>query len=66
MWPKCLLIVPAGIVVPGAAKKLNITATVKCVSDINITEKVKDSARGDVYYIISSDSVLTLFARKDT
>ncbi len=44
-------------------KKLTILATVKCISDINITEKVKESepAIGQVYYIISSDPILKLF-----
>lgn len=47
-------------------KKLDILATVKFISDINIMEKVKESepATGQVYYIISSDPILKLF--KDT
>lgn len=47
-------------------KKLDILATVKFVSDINIMEKAKESepATGQVYYIISSDPILKLF--KDT
>lgn len=44
-------------------KKLTILATVKCISDINIIEKLKESepAIGQVYYIISSDPILKLF-----
>ena len=47
-------------------RKLDILATVKLFSDINIMEKVKESepATGQVYYIISSDPILKLF--KDT
>ena len=44
-------------------KKLDILATVKFISDINIMEKIKESdpATGQVYYIISSDPILKLF-----
>ena len=44
-------------------KKLDILATVKFISDINIMEKVKESepATGQVYYIISSDPILKFF-----
>ncbi len=47
-------------------KKLDILATVKFISDINIMQKVKGSepVTGQVYYIISSDSILKFF--KDT
>ena len=45
-------------------KKLDILATVKFISDINIMETVKEPATGQVYYIISSDPILKLF--KDT
>jgi len=47
-------------------KKLDILATVKFISDINIMEKIKESepATGQVYYIISSDPILKFF--KDT
>lgn len=45
-------------------KKLDILATVKFISDINIMEKIKEPATGQVYYIISSDPILKLF--KDT
>ncbi len=45
-------------------KKLTILATVKCISDINIMEKGKESSKGPVYYIISSDPILKFF--KDT
>ena len=41
-------------------KKLTILATVKFMSDINITEKVKQPVMGHVYYIISSDPILKL------
>lgn len=47
-------------------KKLDILATVKCVSDIHITEKTKEQSTGDVYYIISSDPVLNFFAGQNT
>jgi len=43
-------------------KKLNILATVKCISDINIMEKTKGLETGYVYYIISSDPVLKRFS----
>jgi len=44
-------------------KKLDILATVKFISDINIMEKIKESdpATGQVYYIISSDPILKFF-----
>jgi hypothetical protein len=47
-------------------KKLNILATVKLITDINIIETGKESepATGQVYYIISSDPILKFF--KDT
>ena len=41
-------------------KKLNILATVKFISDINIMEKIKEPSTGQVYYIISSDPILKL------
>ncbi len=47
-------------------KKLDILATVKCVSDIKIMEKQKEPLNGDVYYIISSDAILKFFAGQDT
>lgn len=46
-------------------KTLPILATVKFVSDINIMEKAEDPAKGQVYYIISSDPILKRF-NKDT
>lgn len=42
-------------------KKLDILATVKFISDINIMEKAKEPSKGQVYYIISSDVVLKFF-----
>ena len=42
-------------------KKLDILATVKFISDINIMEKAKEPLKGQVYYIISSDVVLKFF-----
>ena len=47
-------------------KKLNILATVKFISDINIMEKVKEPSKGQVYYIISSDPILKLFGDQKT
>ncbi len=47
-------------------KKLDILATVKCVSDIKIMEKPKEASTGDVYYVITSDSILTYFAGKNS
>lgn len=46
-------------------KKLNILATVKCISDIEIMANKKDMTTGDVYYVIASDAILTfLLIRK--
>ncbi|WP_299981075.1 hypothetical protein [Desulfobacula sp.] len=45
-------------------KKLDILATVKFISDINIMETVKEPSTGQAYYIISSDPILKFF--KDT
>jgi hypothetical protein len=42
-------------------KKLDILATVKCISDVTIMEKTKDPGTGTVYYIISSDPILRFF-----
>ncbi|MBT4201270.1 hypothetical protein [Desulfobacula sp.] len=42
-------------------KKLNILATVKFISDINIMEKIKEPATGQIYYIISSEPILKFF-----
>jgi hypothetical protein len=42
-------------------KKLNILATIKFISDINIMEKIKSPFKGQVYYIISSDPILKFF-----
>jgi len=42
-------------------KKLDILAKIKFISDINIMEKTKENATGQVSYIISSDPVLNLF-----
>ncbi len=47
-------------------KKLDILATVKCVSDIPIMEAPKDLSKGNVYYIISSDPVLNYFTGQNT
>ena len=44
-------------------KKLDILATVKFISDINIMEKIKDPAPGQAYYIISSDPLLKFFLK---
>ena len=41
-------------------KKLDILATVKFISDINIMEKIKEPATGQVYSLISSDPILKL------
>jgi len=42
-------------------KKLNILATIKFISDIKIMEKIEESAKGQAYYIISSDPILKFF-----
>jgi len=42
-------------------KKLDILAKIKFISDINIMEKIKENAKGQVSYIISSDPILKLF-----
>lgn len=42
-------------------KKMEITATVKFNSGINIMEKSKEQQLGDAYYIISSDPLLRFF-----
>jgi len=49
-------------------KKLDILATIKFISDINIMEKIKDAepARGQVYYIISSAPILKFFQDQNT
>ena len=49
-------------------KKLDILATVKFISDVNIMEKTKESepATGQAYYIISSDPILKLFNNQKT
>ena len=49
-----------------AKKKLDILATVKCVSDIEIMAKQKEALTGDIYYIISSDPILTFFADQNS
>ncbi len=46
-------------------KKLDILATVKCVSDVNFMNKSKESPQGLVYYIISSDPMLQFFKDKE-
>jgi hypothetical protein len=43
-------------------KKLDILATVKFVSDINIMGKAEEPSTGQVYYIISSDPILKLLS----
>ena len=45
---------------------LEILATVKFVSDINIMEKLKEPLKGQAYYIISSDPILQLFGEQKT
>ncbi len=45
-------------------KKLDILAIVKFISDINIMEKIKNPATGQVYYIISSDPILKFFGNQ--
>lgn len=48
-------------------KKLNILVTVKFVSDVKIMEKKENaSAKGQAYYIISSDPVLKRIAGSDS
>ncbi|MCP3876642.1 MAG: hypothetical protein GY699_26335 [Desulfobacteraceae bacterium] len=47
-------------------KTLDILATVKFVSDIKIMEKLKEPAKGHVYYIISSDPILKIFGEQKT
>lgn len=47
-------------------KKMDILATVKFISDINIMEKGKEPSRGQVYYIISSDPILKFFKDQNT
>jgi len=42
-------------------RQLKIIATVKLNSEVNIMEKGKGQARGDLYYIISSDPLLRFF-----
>jgi len=42
-------------------KNLDILAKIKFISDINIMEKIKENAKGQVSYIISSDPILKLF-----
>ncbi len=42
-------------------KKLAILATVKLNSEIKILDKTKTEAKGDAYYIISSDPLLQFF-----
>ncbi len=42
-------------------KKLAILATVKLNSDIKILDKTQTEAKGDAYYIISSDPLLKFF-----
>mgnify|MGYP006865029595 CR=1 FL=1 len=42
-------------------KKLDILATVKFVSEIEIMEKQKEPAKGHVYYTISSGPILNFF-----
>ncbi len=42
-------------------KTPDIIATIKFISDINIMEKIKESAQGQAYYIISSDPLLEFF-----
>ncbi len=42
-------------------KKLAILATVKLNSDIKIMDKTQTEAKGDAYYIISSDPLLKFF-----
>ncbi|MCF6247685.1 MAG: hypothetical protein L3J69_10020 [Desulfobacula sp.] len=46
--------------------KLGILATVKCVSDIEIMAKQKEASTGDVYYVITSDPILTFFADRNS
>jgi hypothetical protein len=43
------------------SKKLDILATVKCISDVSIMEKTENPEIGTVYYIISSDPILRFF-----
>jgi hypothetical protein len=45
-------------------KKLDILATVKCVSDVNIMTKPKEPVQGLIYYVISSDPMLQFFKDK--
>lgn len=46
--------------------KLDILATVKCISDLHIMEKPKGPSTGQVYYIISSDPILKFFKDQKT
>lgn len=46
-------------------KKLEILATVKCVSDISFMENSKRDSHGHFYYIISSDPMLQPFKDKE-
>lgn len=47
-------------------KKLDILATVKCVSDVNIMAAPEKETTGSAYYVISSDAVLKHFTGLDT
>ncbi len=42
-------------------KKLQILATVKCISDVNIMKDAQEPVRGMIYYVISSDPMLEFF-----
>lgn len=46
-------------------KKMDILATVKCISDIHIMEPEKEAASGLVYYVISSEPILKYFAKQE-
>lgn len=46
-------------------KKLDILATVKCVSDIQFMGKTKQTVQGMVYYVISSEPLLEAYKAID-